>query len=96
MNATEPIEDMWIHVLVQVIGAFRQQANTWANVDPDLCRHISSRGHSELIIYALFNQKSEDCFKTKRASSICNQIQYKITSGNHQNNFGGTDIFQNS
>ena len=27
----------------------RQQAITWANVDPDLCRHMASVGHNELI-----------------------------------------------
>ena len=25
-----------------------QQAITWANVDPDLCCHVTSLGHSEL------------------------------------------------
>ena len=25
-----------------------QQAITWANVDPDLCRHMASLGHNEL------------------------------------------------
>ena len=34
--------------LVQVMaGAWRHQAITWANVDPDLCRHMVSIGHSE-------------------------------------------------
>ena len=28
----------------------RQQAITWANVDPDLCRHMMSLGHNELIV----------------------------------------------
>ena len=26
----------------------RQQAITWSNVDPDLCRHMASLGHNEL------------------------------------------------
>ena len=30
------------------LGAVRQQAITWANVDPDLCRHVVSLGHNEL------------------------------------------------
>ena len=30
------------------LGAIRQQAITWANVDPDLCRHMASLGPSEL------------------------------------------------
>ena len=29
------------------LGAVRQQAITWANVDSDLCRHMASLGHSE-------------------------------------------------
>ena len=36
-------------ILVQVmLGAIRQQAITWANVDPDLCRHMASLGLNEL------------------------------------------------
>ena len=31
------------------LGAVRQQAITWANVDPDLCRHMASPGHNEII-----------------------------------------------
>ena len=31
------------------------QANTWANVDPDLCRHMVSPGHNELIDYSYSN-----------------------------------------
>ena len=34
--------------LVQLIGVVRQQAITWANVDPDLCHHLASLGHNEL------------------------------------------------
>ena len=30
------------------LGAVRQQAITWANVDPDLCRHMASLGPNEL------------------------------------------------
>ena len=30
-------------------GAVKQQAITWANVDPDLCCHMVSLGHSKLI-----------------------------------------------
>ena len=28
--------------------AWRHQAITWANVDPDLCRHMASQGPNEL------------------------------------------------
>ena len=34
---------------IQWLGAVRQQAITWANVDPDLCRQIASLGLNELI-----------------------------------------------
>ena len=33
---------------MQWLGAVRQQAITWSNVDPDLCCHIVSLGHNEL------------------------------------------------
>ena len=34
--------------LIQLMaGVVRQQAITWANVDPDLHRHMASLGHSE-------------------------------------------------
>ena len=36
------------HWFRQWLGAVRQQAITWANVDPDLCRHMMSLGHNEL------------------------------------------------
>ena len=36
--------------LVQVmLGSVRQQAITWASVDPDFCCHIASLGHNELM-----------------------------------------------
>ena len=37
--------------LVQVMAWCHQeaQANTWANVDPDLCHHMASWGHDELM-----------------------------------------------
>ena len=44
-------------ILVQVmawclmLGAVRQQAITWANVDPDLCCHMASLGHNELDLF---------------------------------------------
>ena len=30
------------------LGAVRQQAITWTNVDPDLCTHMASPGHNKL------------------------------------------------
>ena len=38
--------------LVQVMAWYRQ-ATTWANVDPDLCRHIVALGHNELTLSML-------------------------------------------
>ena len=38
--------------LVQVMAWWHQaKAITWANVDPDLCRHMASLGHNELIYW---------------------------------------------
>ena len=31
------------------LGVIRHQAITWANVDPNLCRHIPSLGHNEWV-----------------------------------------------
>ena len=39
-----------------LIGALRQQAIILANVDPDICRHMVSLGHNELINFLLFSQ----------------------------------------
>ena len=42
--------------LVQVMAWCRQATShyTWANVDPDLCRHMVSLGHNELnMIYKM-------------------------------------------
>ena len=33
----------------ECLGAVRQQTVTRANIDPDLCRHLGSLGHNELI-----------------------------------------------
>ena len=35
--------------------AVRQQAITWTNVDPDVCRHLVSLGHNELIKHFITN-----------------------------------------
>ena len=37
------------HWFRQWLGAVRQQAITWAKVDPDLCRHMASLGANEPI-----------------------------------------------
>ena len=49
-----PLRSLWHHYNVMPsthfprLGAVRQQAITWANVDPDLCRHMALLGHNEL------------------------------------------------
>ena len=42
----------------------RQQAITWANVDPDLCRHMASLGHNELM-----NTTATECYH-----DICDKL----------------------
>ena len=41
------------------LGAVKQQAIIWANVDPDLCRHITLLGHNEskwlAILFKMFD-----------------------------------------
>ena len=40
---------IWMSLDFTDDGALRQQAITWANVDPDLCPHLASLGHNNLI-----------------------------------------------
>ena len=40
------------HWFRQWLGAIRQQAITWANVDTDICLHMVSLGHNALILFA--------------------------------------------
>ena len=35
-------------MISQWLGAIKQQAIAWTDIDPDLCRHKASLGHSEL------------------------------------------------
>ena len=39
--------------LFQVIGAIRKQANTWTNVDLNLCGHMTSQGYNALLRHML-------------------------------------------
>ena len=41
------------------LGAVRQQAITWADVDPDLCRHMASLGPNVLNLFA----PRESCYE---------------------------------
>ena len=49
-----PGECLWTSLMISQhwfrwwLGVVRQQAITWANVDPDLCHHMVSLGHNEL------------------------------------------------
>ena len=43
------------------LGAVRQQAITWANVDPDLCCHMASLGHSELSSAFVLRKRGASC-----------------------------------
>ena len=51
-----PDECNWILLIIsqhwfrQGLGAVRQQAVAWANVDPDLCRHMALLGYNELTL----------------------------------------------
>ena len=37
------------------LAAIRHQAITWANVDPDLCRHMASLAHNDLTLYEIIS-----------------------------------------
>ena len=56
------------------LGAVRQQAITWTNVDPDLCRHMVSLGQNELTHCHAYKQLWEHLFLSIRPSvrlSVC-------------------------
>ena len=40
----------------------RQQAITWANVDPDICHYMVSPGHNELNMRIDFYKFQHQCF----------------------------------
>ena len=78
--------DDW-SILVQVmVGAARQQAITWANIDPDFCCHMVSLGHNELTHLSLgqgvghaIRDKSMNIFNWDQAAlrsliSVCPSI----------------------
>ena len=54
--------------LVQVLGAIREQAITWASFDQDLYHHMI--GHNDLITYAGYNLHFEPTKETQ-----CPQVQ---------------------
>ena len=55
--------------LVQVMAcAVWQQAITWANVDPDLCRHMALLGHNELKITRV--SRKRECMRSLKEKII--------------------------
>ena len=57
-HKTSPISSY--HWFRSWIGAVRQQAITWANVDPDLCHHMATLDHKKLSWYVCFRYPSWD------------------------------------
>ena len=50
------------------LGAVRQQAITWANFDPDLCRQMASLGHNELMdLFDVVTHIPQDHFDVTRS-----------------------------
>ena len=47
-NHTDNLGQHWIRWW---LGAVRQQAMTWANIDLDLSHHMASLGHSDSMLY---------------------------------------------
>ena len=48
LDLTDDKSDDWFR---KWLGAERQHAITWANVDPDPCCHMSSQGHNEFMFF---------------------------------------------
>ena len=46
------------HWFRQWLGVVRQQAITWANVDPELCRHMVPLGHNEIKVGRFYDWPS--------------------------------------
>ena len=60
-------------------NAVRLEAITWANVDPDLCRHMASRGHKESILLQIM---------------ACQQTNAKLLFNDHPGTIRCTILFQ--
>ena len=63
------------HWVRQWLGAVRHQAITWANVDPDLCHHMASLGHSELMYWSLWHYGNMISYRTISAPIIGTLIE---------------------
>ena len=56
------------HWLRQWLGAVRQHVIIWASVDPDLCRHMASRGRCDELICIIWHYS--DVIMSTMASQI--------------------------
>ena len=54
-----------------LVGAIRQEAIIWANVDPHLCHHMASLGHNKLneVVW---------CFDIMESMSMVMNMQYIV------------------
>ena len=68
------------HWFRECLDAVRQQAITWANVDPDHCRHMVSLGHNELNILVWVTERS--CTKFTHFEDIKVQTKWLHSAGN--------------
>ena len=66
--------------LVQLtFGALSHQAITWTNVDPDLCRNMTSLGHNELTIFFMIASLALGAFHEYIAGvPMCRRVRFKI------------------
>ena len=53
------------------VYSIRQQAITWANGDPDLCRHVVSLGHNELMQVIWFSSHLKPCRMQATSTHLC-------------------------
>ena len=63
------------HWLRWWLGAVRQQAKTWANVDPDICRHLASLDHNELNIERELTGHAKNLSLTHIGSNIKGRLK---------------------
>ena len=61
------------HLFREWLDAVREQAITWANVDPDLCSHLASLGPNELMRPGLswyYKQQRQDVYLTVTSQEL--------------------------
>ena len=59
------------HWFRQWLGVVRHQAITWANVDPDVCRHMASLSHKGLTRFILSRCFHPDSVKCSQETCVC-------------------------